>query len=144
GHALSERRERVVEDAGPLVVVLEDMAHEDPGDRAAVRDEVDHFGATRRGGAVETPVAVRWNQRAQPARSAAPILCACAIGEPGSANFVAGRFSVGPRLLKTVIPGSPLADVRHHNTSRAVAVILDTGRSPRYTAPRGTSLPCVS
>src|SRR5262249_48420028 len=64
GHALGERRERVVEDPRPFAVVLEVLAHEDPGDSAAVLDEVDQLSAARRGGPINAPISVWRDQGA--------------------------------------------------------------------------------
>src|SRR5262245_34737041 len=143
GHPLGERRERIVEDPSPLVVVLQDVAHEDPGDSATVLDEVDNLGTARRGSPINATVSLWLDQGAQPGRPADPSLRSCTIGKPGSADFVACRFPIRPRLLKALIPGSPLANVRHHNTSRSVAAVLAAGYNPQIRRAEGNLPPHV-
>jgi hypothetical protein len=116
-----------------------------PGGAATVGDEVDDLVAERRGGAVEAPIAVWRDQRAQPARPAAPILRACAPGEPGRADLVARRVPIRPRPFKALVPSRPLPDIGRrlmgrpplcgHRASLAIASVSAAPRSPaRFAA----------
>ena len=139
-HPVGERGDRVVEDPGPRLVVLEDVAQEDPGDAAAVRDEVDHRVAERRGGAVEAPVALRRQHRAQPARPTAPILNQGAPGEPGRADLIARRIPIRPRRLQVLIPGGPFPDI---GGLRLVRPLMCGHRTSLLLASASpTTLPC--
>jgi hypothetical protein len=116
-HPLFEGREGVVENPGPLVVVLEDVSHEDPRDAAAVRDEINDVVANGRRASVDASVPFRRDQRPKPARAATPVLGKGAMGKPCRSDLVARCLAVWLRLLETTIPVHPLPDIRHESAS---------------------------